>query len=139
VIIGDGKFDPAVCYKLAAIDLAGEESVPCLPRCIKFNGLNKKSVSLTSETVPKEYSLFDAYPNPFNPITKIKFAIPKESKVNLSVYNMLGEKVKELVNNYLTRGFYEIDFDASELTSGIYIYKIETNNFTDVKKLMVVK
>jgi len=139
VIIGNGKFDPTVCYKLTAFDLANKESDPCLPRCTQASGINKAVISISEGNIPKEYKLFDAYPNPFNPVTKIKFSLPENTRVKLSIFNMLGEKVTDLINTSLSKGLYEIDFDASELTSGTYIYKIETNRFIDIKKLLLVK
>lgn len=138
ITIGN-KFDQSVCYKLTSFDLAGRESDFCFPRCTTAGQISKDAAILYNEPIPEEYSLFSAYPNPFNPTTKIQFGIPENDNVKLSVYNMLGEKVADLVDDYLTKGFYEKEFDASKLSSGIYIYKIKTNNFTDVKKMMLVK
>lgn len=90
-------------------------------------------------TVPDNYNLSQNYPNPFNPVTKISFAIPKSGFVTLKVYDMLGREVVKLVNENKTAGNYLIDFDASNLSSGIYFYRIETNGFVDTKKLMLLK
>ena len=139
VIVGNGKFDPLVCYRLTAFDMANKESEPCFPRCTQASGINAPLSSVTDENIPTEYKLFNAYPNPFNPVTKIKFAIPENTKVKLSVFNILGKKVKEIINTYLPIGIYEVNFNASELTSGTYFYRLETSNFTDIKKLMLVK
>ena len=79
------------------------------------------------------------YPNPFNPSTTIKFTIPSEAIVQLNVYNAIGEKVAELVNGRLNAGYHEMSFDASSLTSGIYFYRLESNDFVDSKKMMLVK
>jgi len=104
-----------------------------------FNGeltsLNEYGVLLT----PIEYSLSQNYPNPFNPSTKICYQLPKESKVILRVYDILGSEVATIVNEYQDAGFKELDFDASSLSSGIYIYKIIAGDFASSKKMIVVK
>ena len=90
--------------------------------------------------VPADYSLAQNYPNPFNPSTKIKFYLKQSSKVKLDVYNMIGQKVAELVNQELPSGFHEVEFDASGLASGIYIYRLNAGNkFTSVKKMILEK
>ncbi len=88
--------------------------------------------------------LFQNYPNPFNPATKIKFDIPsivnsELSIVNLNVFDLLGKQVRVLVNEKLSAGSYEVQFDGSELTSGIYFYKLETGNFKEVKRMIFIK
>ena len=90
-------------------------------------------------SAPDNYALFQNYPNPFNPSTKIKFSIPSDAQVQLNVYNMLGEQVAEIFNGSLTGGYHEIVFDATALTSGIYFYRIESNEFVDSKKMMLIK
>lgn len=92
-----------------------------------------------STKIPKEYSLWQNYPNPFNPNTKIKFAIPKSAFVKLAVYDMLGREVGSLVNQHLTSGTYEVNWNASKFSSGIYFYRIETNDFQMVKKMSLIK
>lgn len=89
--------------------------------------------------LPSDYSLEQNYPNPFNPSTDIKFNIPQSGFVTLSVYNVLGQKITELVNGELSAGSYNYNFDASNLASGIYLYTITTNNFTQSKKMMLLK
>ncbi|MFZ4590291.1 MAG: T9SS type A sorting domain-containing protein [Ignavibacteria bacterium] len=89
--------------------------------------------------IPKEFNLSQNYPNPFNPVTMIKFALPKASYVTLRVYDMLGREVANLVNGQKSAGQYIVDFDASSLTSGIYFYRLETNGFVDVKRMVVLK
>ncbi|MEG8947698.1 cohesin domain-containing protein [Rosettibacter firmus] len=89
--------------------------------------------------MPKEYSLMQNYPNPFNPSTTIKFALPKDSHVKLSVYNILGQEVATLVNGFMNAGYHTIKFDASGLNTGMYIYKIQADNFVSMKKMMYVK
>lgn len=97
------------------------------------------AVSNITTEIPKTFSLSQNYPNPFNPVTMIKFALPKASFVTLKVYDMLGREVAELVNGQKSAGQYIVDFNASSLTSGIYFYRLETNGFVDVKRMVVLK
>jgi hypothetical protein len=86
-----------------------------------------------------EYKLAQNHPNPFNPTTQISFTIPKAGVVKLSVYNLLGEVVTELVNTNLEAGSHQYQFNANNLTSGIYFYSISVNGFTEVKKMNLIK
>ncbi len=95
-------------------------------------------ISLGSE-IPERFNLEQNYPNPFNPVTNIKFDIAKTGLVKLAVYDVTGREVAELVNGNYTAGRYQYDFNASHLASGIYFYKLETPNFTAVKKMIMVK
>jgi hypothetical protein len=92
-----------------------------------------------TNVVPKEFKLYSNYPNPFNPSTKIKFDVPKNSAVNLTVYDQSGKEVAALINNDLIAGTYELTYNASNLSSGIYFCKITAGSFTDVMKMMLVK
>ncbi|MCX7833034.1 MAG: T9SS type A sorting domain-containing protein [Ignavibacteria bacterium] len=89
--------------------------------------------------IPENYSLSQNYPNPFNPNTKIQFSIPKSEYVTLSVYDILGREIKNLVNKKLDAGNYEINFTAENLNSGVYFYKIVAGNYTESKKMLLVK
>ena len=89
--------------------------------------------------VPDSYELLQNYPNPFNPTTKIKYSVPTDGIVNISVYNVLGSKVSEIVNSIQKAGNYEVAFDASELASGMYIYRMESGSFVSIKKMMILK
>ena len=89
--------------------------------------------------MPTVYSLEQNYPNPFNPSTTIKFAIPEISAVRLTIYNALGQRVAELVNNTLDAGSYSFNWDASGVASGLYFYELNTNNYSSVKKMMLLK
>lgn len=88
---------------------------------------------------PLQFTLEQNYPNPFNPSTKIKFGLAENTNVKLAVYNLLGELVAILINNQLSAGFYEVEFNATSLPSGMYIYSIETPVFKEVKKMMLMK
>ncbi|MEA1979787.1 MAG: S8 family serine peptidase [candidate division Zixibacteria bacterium] len=89
--------------------------------------------------IPDSYRLHQNYPNPFNPSTEISFALPKSGFVNISVYNIMGQKVAELVNNNLTAGNHSVEWDASAMSSGIYLYRIDAEEFSDTKKMLLIK
>jgi hypothetical protein len=91
------------------------------------------------EEVPTEYVLHQNYPNPFNPATTIKIGIPEEGRVRLLVYNLLGELVAEVTNEVMAAGYHEITFDAGNLASGIYFYRLEANRFAAIKKMLLIK
>jgi len=88
---------------------------------------------------PVAYALEQNFPNPFNPSTKIIYSLPVEGFVTLDVYNSIGQKVASLVNESKTAGTYTVNFDASNLTSGIYFYKISSGSFTETKKMILLK
>ncbi len=90
-------------------------------------------------SLPSEFKLHNNFPNPFNPVTKIKFDLPKSSIVKLTVYDILGREIASILNGNLEAGYYEINFDGSKLASGIYFYKIQASDFTDVKKMILNK
>jgi len=107
---------------------------------IDLDGSYEYSPEVSVEVIPPfEYSLEQNYPNPFNPGTNIKYSIPTEGFVNLAVYNLLGKEVALLVNGVQEAGRYEVDFDASNLASGIYVYSLRTGSFNLVKKMMLMK
>jgi photosystem II stability/assembly factor-like uncharacterized protein len=97
------------------------------------------SFVLTEEELPKVFSLSQNYPNPFNPLTHIKYGLPKKVQVKMVLYDLLGREVKTLVNALQDAGFYTVDLNADNIASGVYFYRIEAGNFTDVKKLMIIK
>lgn len=97
------------------------------------------SINLLGNEVPDKYNLFQNYPNPFNPSTNIKFDIIKSGSVKLIVYNMLGEEIQTLFNDVLAPGSYVANFEGGGLSSGIYYYKLVTDDFVDVKKMLLVK
>ena len=83
--------------------------------------------------------LMQNYPNPFNPSTIIEFAIPEKTNVSLFVFNSIGEKVAELVNQEMDAGYHTVNFNASNLSSGIYFYRISTNDFSKTRKMIMLK
>jgi len=90
-------------------------------------------------TRPKEYILDQNFPNPFNPSTTIRYQIPQNGFVTLKVYDILGKEVATLVNEVKASGRYEVNFDASTLASGIYLYRLNVNDYLDVKKMLLIK
>jgi hypothetical protein len=88
---------------------------------------------------PLSYSLSQNFPNPFNPATKINFSIPWRSFITLKIYNFQGEEISTLINEEKEIGNYEVGFDGSNLSSGVYFYKIQAGNYTDTKKLILIK
>jgi subtilisin family serine protease len=112
---------------------------------IDFDGsFNYSNIIEVEVSVPSEYSLEQNYPNPFNPATQINFSLAGDSRVILKVFNVMGQEVKTLLNEYRKAGIHNINFDASELSSGVYFYSIEAsgvngNNFSAVKKMILLK
>ena len=106
---------------------------------VDFSGSYEYSNVVEVTSVPLKFNLSQNYPNPFNPSTKISYSLPKESYVTLKVYDVLGKEVATLVNEKESAGNYEIDFDASGFSSGIYYYKLVAGNFSQVKKMILIK
>ncbi len=100
---------------------------------------NKESVENDVKSTPAKFNLFQNYPNPFNPTTTIKYEIPVTGKVMLSIYNLLGQKVSELVNKNQSAGSYEVTWDAQKFSSGVYLYQLTSGNYSVSKKLLLLK
>ncbi len=109
----------------------------------QLNSLHKHSNSgnktKINTTIPKNYSLSQNFPNPFNPTTVIKYALSENVKVRLIIYDVLGKQVAELVNREEAAGIYEVKFDGSSLASGIYFYRLTTDKFTKINKMILLK
>ena len=107
---------------------------------IDFDGSTEYSDEIFIEvSAPSEFVLNQNYPNPFNPATNVKFNIPTAEFVNLSVYNLVGEKVAELINEVLQQGEHNLNFNASDLPSGIYIAKLSAGNYSHSIKMTLLK
>lgn len=99
------------------------------------NGFGSGNISVNSD----DYKLYQNFPNPFNPATIISFKLNQSGFVSLKVYNLVGQVVAVLVNENKEAGTYSIQFDASELSAGIYLYKLQVNGFTSVKRMTLIK
>jgi hypothetical protein len=119
--VSSGKYS----YRLKQIDTAG-------------NFTYSKTIEINFG-LPAEFELSQNYPNPFNPVTTIKFSLPESGNVKLTIYNLLGEQVEEPINEFKNAGVHTINFNASELNSGVYIYKIESNGFVQSRKMTLIK
>ena len=147
ILPGDEEYLPfPLRYRVVAVDKHNDYSVPS--DFATAIGLKPEGSSidpgngdkLVSENgLPKEYNLFQNYPNPFNPVTNIQFDLPKEGLVTLKVYDILGREVKNLVTEFKQAGSYIVSFDGSKLSSGIYFYRLETGDFVQVKRMILIK
>ena len=93
----------------------------------------------SAQQIPKNYILEQNYPNPFNPVTTIKFALPKVSQVKLVVYDITGREVAILVNGSLPAGYHSVQWDARNVPSGMYIYRITASSFNQAKRMTIIK
>ena len=130
----NGKMDEFRVYKrkldTAEISATWNQDIACQ----YVLGINQNN-----NQIPEAFSLSQNYPNPFNPATTIEFDIPKGSNIKLIVYDILGREVEVLVSGYLVAGNYVVDFDASNLASGVYMYKLVADGFTDTKRMLLIK
>jgi hypothetical protein len=112
---------------------------------VDFDGSFTYSNEVEVEVIaPAEFSLDQNYPNPFNPSTKITFSLATDSRVSLKVFDVIGQEVASLINQELTAGVHNIDFNAAGINSGVYFYRIEASGvngakFVDVKKMILLK
>jgi hypothetical protein len=129
--------DGSYTYSLKQIDLDGTVHLLTLVALAQV-GLTTK-VSATNDNVLASFALKQNYPNPFNPSTTIMFEVPKSSVVRLSVYDLLGREVSALLNERRDAGVHEVEFEGSNLASGVYFYRLQTGDFVQTKKLMILK
>jgi hypothetical protein len=132
-------------YKPCAIEL-GNADVGVIfvgetsgSRKVYFDRLSSITNITNNNTIADNYSLSQNYPNPFNPSTTIKFSIPKSEYVSLKIYDIMGKEIATLVNSQLNMGSYSVDFNAKNLSSGVYFYKLISGDFTEVKRMTLVK
>jgi hypothetical protein len=98
-----------------------------------------QKLMVTSELLPTVYALEQNYPNPFNPSTIISWQSPVSNRQTIKIYDILGNEVKTLVDEYREAGKYQIEFNASELASGVYFYQLKSGDFVSVKKMILMK
>ncbi|MEO6695293.1 MAG: T9SS type A sorting domain-containing protein, partial [Ignavibacteria bacterium] len=106
---------------------------------INYSVITTVNENIVSVITPSSYELAQNYPNPFNPVTNIKFALPTSGNISLKIYDQLGKEVSTLTDGFKNAGTYEVNFDAANLTSGVYFYKLVTNDITLTKKMLLVK
>ena len=142
-LISWGSSFPTLTEVTSAGEIALEMSLPqglFTYRAFKFAWDGKPLyIDLTAARIPESFRLSQNYPNPFNPVTKIDFDLPKGSFVNLSVFDVLGRLVQNIYNTELPAGPYSVNFNSSQLPSGVYFYRLKTDSFTDTKKMVIVK
>ncbi|MEE9449958.1 MAG: DUF1028 domain-containing protein [Ignavibacteriaceae bacterium] len=143
--LGDGTYEATITapstpgidsISIVVINNADTVSLAAIP---VITYLNATSVEEIGFITPEQYILFQNFPNPFNPTTNIGFRIAESGLVNLKVYDVLGNEVANLVGKYMPAGTHEIEFSASELTSGLYFYQLSSGEFTDTKKLILLR
>jgi|GEM_PF-1315821 len=117
---------PQISYRLKQVDLDGS---------FKYSQI----VTIEPGLLPRKYLLSQNFPNPFNPVTTIKYSIPEPSQINISIYDILGSKVMTLIDEQKPAGNYKIDFNASNLASGIYFYELRAGNFREIKKMTLLR
>lgn len=122
---------------------AGTYHFVCIPHAPSMAGnLNvtmPTGVNIISSNIPEKFSLSQNFPNPFNPSTKINFNIEKAGMTKLTVFDLSGKEVAALVNEPLNAGSYSVSFNGISFSSGVYFYKLESENFTEVKKMTLIK
>ena len=138
---GNGTTAQANNYSFTDKNVSAQTTYSYRLKQVDFDGSStySKTVQVTSNTIVNNFELKQNYPNPFNPNTQISFSIAKDGFVKLVVYNLLGQEVKTLVNRNLEAGSHIVNFDASDIQSGIYIYKLTSTGSTLTKKMMLVK
>ena len=141
VLVFDGntflEADKAYTWNVKATD--GTDTTSCEAECQLRTALVLVGIDDKLTGLPRNYSLSQNYPNPFNPSTTINYELPKESFVKLVVYNILGERITTLVNEQNKAGRYEVKFNAKNVPSGVYLYRIQAGEFINTKKMLMLK
>ncbi len=130
--------NPNGYWKLEIYDRGGDDTGTLKAWCLTINYFTYIG-GIGKITVPNFYALGQNYPNPFNPSTKIEYAVPKPGDVKIIVYDITGREAAVLVNEFKNPGIYIVDFDGSELSSGVYFYKMQAGDFIDTKKMLLIK
>ncbi len=137
---GNGNSNSPKEYNYTDKDLfAGGSKFQYRLKQIDSDGKFEYSDVVEVEILPAEFELSQNYPNPFNPSTTIRFALPKDTQLKINIYNMLGQLIQTIADGTYEAGYYKINFDASNLASGMYIYRIESDAFVQVKKMVLLK
>jgi hypothetical protein len=129
--IADSVADASFIFDLSSFAVADGEYY--------FDNISLSKTGAVVPPSPQDYALEQNYPNPFNPLTTIEFALPSAAQATLKIFNMLGQEVATLVNEYLSEGIHRADFNAALLPSGLYAYRLQAGDFVSTRKMMLVK
>jgi hypothetical protein len=131
-----------VYYYISASSVSGRTVTKPLPAPrgnIQFLVTNTSGITQTSNNIPGSFKLHQNYPNPFNPVTKIRFDIPQASQVTLKIYDIAGREVMTVTKAKLAAGSYSYSWDAGRFASGVYFFRLSTEEYSDIKKMLLVK
>ena len=147
-----GEIPESICNiypNLSYFQVTHNQLCPPYPECIEdYVGYqdtsNCEQVSIIAEILPITYNLYNAYPNPFNPVTTLRYDLPEDARVNITIYDMMGRIVKTLVNGTQTAGYKSIQWNATNsfgkpVSAGVYLYQIRAGEFIQTKKMVVLK
>ena len=133
----------------SSLYLGNNQLCPPYPSCIENyvgeqDTTNCEQVSIIDETLPITYNIHNAYPNPFNPVTTLRYDLPKDAMVNITIYNMIGRQIKSLVNGSKTAGYRTIQWNATNdkgapVSAGLYLYTIQAGQYRQTKKMLLLK
>ncbi|HKI44345.1 MAG TPA: T9SS type A sorting domain-containing protein, partial [Balneolales bacterium] len=132
-VTGSTSFAAQVYTSSADADIFNDQAL------LTVKSVQGTPIEVSNSNLPARYSLHQNYPNPFNPTTTISFALPKAGKVRLEIYNILGQKVATLINKSMRAGYYNVQWDARQVASGLYLYRITSGHFVKTKKMMLIK
>jgi hypothetical protein len=131
-----------IYYYISATSVSGRTMTKPLPAPssnIQFLVTNTVGIEPTAAGIPFKFALYQNYPNPFNPVTKIKFDISKSANVTLKIYDVTGKEVLKITDAFMSAGTYSYQWNATGFASGIYFYKLVSGEYTEVKKMILVK
>ena len=120
-------------YTVSAVDIHENESG------MSSSVLVSPPLNVIDNLIPTEYALMSAYPNPFNPVTKITYGLPEHVNVQIIVYDLSGKQVETLINEFQTPGYHSVNWDANNLPSGVYLIRMDSGEFTQTQKVVLVK
>ena len=132
VIVDNDADDDTVCDDIDNCPETVEETVD-------ENGCSQGQLSISISLIPEDYSISRIYPNPFNPVTSITYGMPENSKVEISIHNIQGRVIATLENTFQTAGYYTLSWNASSYPSGVYLIRMDSGDFTQIQKVVLVK
>jgi len=147
-----GEIPESICNiypNLSYFQVTHNQLCPPYPECIEDyvgyqDTANCDQVSITEQTLPFTYNLYNPYPNPFNPVTTLRYDLPEQSHVNIIIYDMLGRQVRTLVNQTQEAGIKSVLWNATndygkQVSAGVYLYQIQAGEFVQTKKMVLLK